>query len=64
MSKPLLVEYMQFNPIGSINETNGDKFGVPGGYIVQGKKSKWPRISKSYFNEGVSTIPTRVYKPE
>ena len=36
MSKPLLVEYMQFNPIGSINETNGDKFGVTGGYIVQG----------------------------
>ena len=27
---------MQFKPMGSLNETNGAKFGVPGGYIVQG----------------------------
>jgi|TARA_R110000803_G_scaffold206529_1_gene273852 hypothetical protein len=36
MSKPLLVEYMQFNPIGSLNESNGAKYGIPGGFVVQG----------------------------
>ena len=35
MSK-LLVEYMPFRPIGSINESHGAKYGVPGGFIVQG----------------------------
>jgi len=35
MSK-LLVEYMPFKPIGSINESNGAKYGVPGALIVQG----------------------------
>lgn len=36
MSKPLLVEYMQFNPIGALNESNGAKYGIPGGFVVQG----------------------------
>lgn len=36
MSKPLLVEYMQFNPIGSLNESNGAKYGIPGAFVVQG----------------------------
>ena len=35
MSK-LLVEYMQFQPIGSLNETSGAAYGVPGGFVVQG----------------------------
>ena len=35
MSK-LLVEYMPFKPIGSINESNGARYGVPGALIVQG----------------------------
>tara|TARA_R100000027_G_scaffold63538_1_gene56308 strand:- start:31 stop:648 length:618 start_codon:yes stop_codon:yes gene_type:complete len=35
MSK-LLVEYMPFRPIGSINESHGAKYGVPDGFIVQG----------------------------
>ena len=36
MSKALLVEYMPFSPIGSLTESNGAKFGVPGGMVVQG----------------------------
>ncbi len=36
MSKALLVEYMPFSPIGSLSESNGAKFGVPGGMVVQG----------------------------
>lgn len=36
MTKALLVEYMPFNPIGSLTESNGEKYGVPGGTVVQG----------------------------
>ena len=36
MSKQLIMDYMQFKPIGSLNESNGAKYGVPGGFIVQG----------------------------
>ena len=36
MAKPLLIEYMQFNPIGSLNESNGAKYGIPGAFVVQG----------------------------
>jgi hypothetical protein len=36
MSKSLLVEYMPFNPIGSLTESNGEKYGIPGGTVVQG----------------------------
>ena len=27
---------MQFKPIGSLNESNGAKYGIPGGFVVQG----------------------------
>ena len=36
MSKSLIVEYIPFKPIGSLNETSGDSYGVPGGFVVQG----------------------------
>ncbi len=36
MSKALLVEYMPFTPIGSLTESNGAQYGVPGGVVVQG----------------------------
>ena len=36
MSKALLVEYMPFQPIGSLTESNGAQFGIPGGMVVQG----------------------------
>jgi hypothetical protein len=36
MSKQLMVEYMQFKPVGSLNETSGAAYGVPGGFVVQG----------------------------
>jgi hypothetical protein len=36
MSKQLMVEYMQFKPVGSLNETSGAAYGIPGGFVVQG----------------------------
>ena len=36
MSKKLLVEYVPFKPVGSLNEQSGDAYGVPGGFVVQG----------------------------
>ena len=36
MTKQLIMDNMQFKPIGSLNEANGAKYGVPGGFIVQG----------------------------
>jgi hypothetical protein len=36
MSKTLIVEYMPFKPVGSINETSGAAYGIPGGFVVQG----------------------------
>ena len=36
MNKPLLVEYMPFKPVGSLNETSGAAYGLPGGFVVQG----------------------------
>ena len=36
MSKTLIVEYIPFKPIGSLNETSGNAYGVPGGFVVQG----------------------------
>jgi len=36
MSKALLVEYMPFKPISPLTESDGAKFGVPGGMVVQG----------------------------
>ena len=34
--KGLLVEYIPFKPIGAVNEQMANKFGVPGGLVVQG----------------------------
>ena len=31
-----MVEYMQFKPVGSLNETSGAAYGIPGGFVVQG----------------------------
>ena len=36
MTKQRLVEYMPFIPIGSLNESNGAAYGIPGGFVVQG----------------------------
>lgn len=36
MSKQLIQDYMPFKPIGTLTESNGAKYGVPGGYVVQG----------------------------
>jgi hypothetical protein len=36
MSKQLIVEYMPFKPVGSLNESSGDAYGIPGGFVVQG----------------------------
>ena len=36
MSKKLIVEYMPFKPVGSLNESNGAAYGIPGGFVVQG----------------------------
>ena len=36
MSKQQLVEYMPFIPIGSLNESSGAAYGIPGGFVVQG----------------------------
>ena len=36
MTKQLIIDHMQFKPIGSLNEANGAKYGIPGGFVVQG----------------------------
>jgi hypothetical protein len=36
MSKQLILEYMPFKPFGSISESSGASYGVPGGVVVQG----------------------------
>lgn len=36
MSKTLIVEYIPFKPIGSLTESSGNAYGVPGGSVVQG----------------------------
>jgi len=36
MTKQLILEYMPFKPIGLITEANGAKYGIPGGFVVQG----------------------------
>ena len=36
MNKQLIVEYMPFNPIGSLIESNGAAYGIQGGFVVQG----------------------------
>ena len=36
MSKLILEDFMQFKPVGSLNESNGAKYGITGGFVVQG----------------------------
>jgi hypothetical protein len=36
MSKQLIVEYMPFKPAGSLTESSGAAYGIPGGFVVQG----------------------------
>ncbi len=36
MSKQLIVEYMPFKPVNSLNENSGAAYGIPGGFVVQG----------------------------
>jgi hypothetical protein len=36
MNKQLIVEYMPFKPIGSLAESSGAAYGIPGGFVVQG----------------------------
>ena len=36
MSKQMLVDYMPFRPIGSLTESSGAAYGIPGGFVVQG----------------------------
>lgn len=36
MTKQLIVEYMPFRPIGSLTESSGAAYGIPGGFVVQG----------------------------
>jgi len=36
MTKQLIVEYMPFKPIGSLTESSGAAYGIPGGFVVQG----------------------------
>ena len=36
MSKQLIVEYMPFKPVGSLTESNGAAYEIPGGFVVQG----------------------------
>ena len=36
MSKQLIVEYMPFKHIGSLTESSGAAYGIPGGFVVQG----------------------------
>ena len=31
-----MLEYMPFKPVGSLKESNGAAYGVPGGFVVQG----------------------------
>jgi hypothetical protein len=36
MSKQIIMDYMPFRPIGTLTESNGAKYGIPGGLVVQG----------------------------
>ena len=31
-----MLEYMPFKPVGSLTESNGSAYGIPGGFVVQG----------------------------
>ena len=36
MSKQIIMDYMPFRPTGTLTESNGAKYGIPGGLVVQG----------------------------
>ncbi len=36
MSKQVLIDYIPFKVIGSLNESSGARYGVPGGFVVEG----------------------------
>ena len=36
MSKQVLIDYIPFKVIGSLNESSGNKYGIPGGFVVEG----------------------------
>ena len=36
MTQELIQDYMPFKPLKTLNESNGSRYGVPGGYVVQG----------------------------
>ena len=36
MSKQIILDYMPFRPIGSLTESSGAAYGIPGGFVVQG----------------------------
>jgi hypothetical protein len=36
MSKQVLIDYIPFKVIGSLNESSGNKYGIPDGFVVEG----------------------------
>lgn len=36
MSRHLIQDFLPFKPVGSLNESSGDSYGIPGGFVVQG----------------------------
>ena len=36
MTPQLIQDYMPFKPLSTLTESNGSKYGIPGGYVVQG----------------------------
>ena len=36
MSKQVLIDYIPFKVIGSLNESSGDRYGIPDGFVVEG----------------------------
>ena len=36
MTKQIILDYMPFRPIGSLTESSGAAYGIPGGFVVQG----------------------------
>lgn len=36
MTKQLIQDFITFVPLNALNESNGDRYGVPGGFVVEG----------------------------
>ena len=57
MTKQLIVEYMPFKPVGSLTESNGAAYGIPGGFGVNvvlhraGEKKKHGRVYPRHILE-------------